>query len=151
MNHPPPLSERVRRAFEPTRDGGVGLVDDLLGLCREQGLQLDWQADRCRVRPLGARPEESTEIPLPKSVFRAVLARIAALCNERAPGSVSPYGSEGELAVGTDPPTVFRVAFTNTPGEQRLEVRRLGDHEDGATDGHALEGVGQSRRSRGSI
>ena len=131
MNNLPPLSERVRRAFEPTQDGVVGLVDGLLGLCREQGLQLDWQADRCRVRPLGGRPEESTEIPLPKSVFRAILARMAALCNERVPGSVSPYGGEGELSVGTDPPTVLRVAFTNTPGEQKLEVGASGIPETG--------------------
>jgi hypothetical protein len=150
MNQLPPLSERVRRALEPARGGIVGLVDDLLGLCREQGLHLDWRADRCRVHPLGVRPEESTEIPLPKSVFRAVLARVAALCNERIPDSVSPYGGEGELSVGTDPPTVFRVAFINTPGEQRLEVRRPGDHEDGATD-DAFEEVGPSRRTKDSI
>jgi hypothetical protein len=132
--------EHLQRTFEPGRRGVVGLVDDLLSLCREQGLQLDWQADRCRVRPLGARPQESTEVALPKSVFRAILARMAALCNERVPDSVSPYGGEGELSVGTSPPTIFRVAFTNTPGEQRLEVRRLADHRDGATaDGASVD------------
>jgi hypothetical protein len=146
-----PFSERVRRAFEPTRDGVVGLVDGLLDLCREQGLRLDWRADRCRVHPLGGRPEGSTEIPLSKSVFRAILARIAALCNERVPGSVSPYGGEGELAVGTDPPTVLRVAFTNTPGEQKLEVGRLGDPGDGATDDEAFVGVGTVARTRNPI
>jgi hypothetical protein len=139
MNHMSLSQDHLQRTFEPGRRGVVGLVDDLLGLCREQGLQLDWQADRCRVHPLGARPQESTEIPLSKSVFRAILARIAALCNERVPDSVSPYGGEGELSVGTSPPTIFRVAFTNTPGEQRLEVRRLADHRDGTTaDGASL-------------
>jgi hypothetical protein len=149
MNHPALFSERLQEAFEPTRRGVVGLVDDLLGLCREQGLQLDWRADRCRVRPLGARPQESTEILLPKSVFRAILARMAALCNERIPDSVSPYGGEGELSVGTDQPTIFRVSFTNTVGEQRLEVKRLTDHENGATDDDASEGAGQSTRAIG--
>jgi hypothetical protein len=148
MNHVSPFPERLQRAFEPNQRGVVGLVDDLLALCREQGLQLDWQADRCRVRPLGAEPPESTEIPLPKSVFRAILARMAALCNERIPDSVSPYSGEGELSVCTDAPTVFRVAFTNTPGEQRLEVRRLTDDRDGATDDDASEGVGQSALTR---
>lgn len=132
MNDLSPFPERLKRAFEPTRRGVVGLVDDLLGLCREQGLQLDWQAKQCRARPIGAGPQESTEIPLPRSVFRAVLARLAVLCNERIPDSVSPYGGEGELSVHTNPPTVFRVSFANTPSEQRLEIRRLADDKDGA-------------------
>jgi hypothetical protein len=149
MNHPAPFSERLQRAFEPTRRGVVGLVDDLLGLCREQGLELDWRAGRCRVRPLEGRPQESTEIPLPKSVFRSILARMAALCNERISDSVSPYGGEGDISVGTDPPTNFRVAFTNTPGEQRLKVRRLVDRENGATIDDASEGAGQSTRAIG--
>jgi hypothetical protein len=151
MKHSSPFSERIQGTFEPTGRGVVGLVDDLLDLCRDQGLQLDWQAGRCRVRPLGAQPQESTEISLSKSVFRAVLARIAALCIERIPGSVSPYGGEGEVSVDADPPTVFRVAFANTPGEQRLEVRRLGDREDAAADDDAFEEVGQSARAKGSI
>ena len=41
--------------------------------------------------------------------------------------SVSLYGGEGELSVGVDPPAVFRVTFTNTPGEQRLEVHQVMD------------------------
>jgi hypothetical protein len=150
MNNLSPFPERLQRAFEPTQRGVVGLVDDLLGLCREQGLQLDWQANQCRVRPLGAGPRESTEIRLQKSVFRAILARLAALCNERAPNSVSPYGGEGELSARTNPPTVFRVAFTNTPAEQRLEIRRLADENNGATDDDASKRVGQSARTIGA-
>ncbi len=149
MNHASPFPERLQRAFEPDRRGVVGLVDDLLSLCREQGLQLDWQANRCRVRPLGAQPQESTEVPLPKSVFRAILARMAVLCNERIPDSVSPYGGEGELSICTNPPTVFRVAFINTPGEQRLEVRRFTDDEAVAIDDDASEGLGPSARTKG--
>jgi hypothetical protein len=122
--------EQLQRVFRPTGRGVVGIVDELLVLCRDEGLQFDWQAGQCRVRPLGAEPAESTEVPLPKSAFRAILARVAALCNERTPGSVSPYGGEGELLVGTDSPAVFRVAFTNTPDEQRLEVRCVGDDKD---------------------
>src|SRR5207249_3660110 len=121
MNHLSPFPERLRRVFTPTQRGVVGLVDDLLDSCREQGLQLGWHGNRCHVRPIGAEPQESVEFPLPKSVFRAILARLATLCNEQSPNSVSPYGGESELSVGTNPPTVFRVAFTNTPSEQELE------------------------------
>jgi hypothetical protein len=78
--------------------------------------------------------KESTDVPLPKSVFRAILARLAALCNERTPNSVSPYRGEGECSVGTNPPVVFRVAFVNTPGEQRLEVRRKAEDKEQAAE-----------------
>src|SRR5689334_4493146 len=105
----------------PTR-GVVGLVDDLLATCREHGLELDWQAGRCRVRPRGGDWEEWVDVPLRKSVFRAVLARLAALCNERVPNSVSPYGGRGQFSTAADPATVFTIAFTNTTAEQRLEL-----------------------------
>jgi len=98
------------------------LVDDLLAVCLEHGLQLDWQADRCRVRSFGGGWEESIDVPLRKSVFRAILARVATLCNERIPNSVSPYGGQGELSVGANRPAVFRVTFANTPTEQKLEL-----------------------------
>src|SRR3954447_20214829 len=126
MNDLSPFPHRLQRAFEPNERGVVGLVDNLLDLCREQGLQLGWRDPRCHVRPLGPGPQESVELPLPKSAFRAILARLAALCNEQSPGSVSPYGSEGELSIGTNPSAVFRVAFTNTPGEQVLELKLSG-------------------------
>jgi len=109
--------------LQPTR-GIVGLVDDLLGLCRQHGLEVDWQAGRCCVRSVGGDWHELTDVPLRKSVFRAILARLAVLCNEHRPGSVSPYGGKGEIAVGASPSTVFRVALTNTPAEQRFELMR---------------------------
>jgi class 3 adenylate cyclase len=135
MNQRLPFPERLQKAFDPTARGVVGVVDELLGLCREQGLQFDWHANRCRVRPLGGEPQEPIEVPLQKTVFRAILARMAALCNERAPNSTSPYGGNGECTVGANPATVFRVTFTNTPGEQRLEVRRKG------SEGPAMNGL----------
>ncbi|MCI0458364.1 MAG: hypothetical protein L0Z62_15475 [Gemmataceae bacterium] len=105
----------------PTHDV-VGLVDDLLRLCRAHRLQLDWRAGRCRVRSLGSDWEEWIDIPLRKSVFRAMLAHIAVLCNARAPNSVSLYGGQGRLSVGASPAAMFRVTFANTPAEQRLEL-----------------------------
>jgi len=122
MTTPSPVATSLLRALaHPTR-GVVGLVDDLLALCREHNLQVDWQADRCRVRACGSEWEELRDVTLRKSVFRAILARIAALCNEQAAISVSPYGGQAELSVGTNPPVVFRVAFANTPAEQTLEL-----------------------------
>jgi hypothetical protein len=116
------LSGTLRSALEQAPLGVVGLVDDLLRLCPEQGLRLAWEGDRCRVNPLAGGSEEVLDRPLRKSVFRAILARVAALCNERSPNSVSPYGGQGELSYGADPPATFRVKFTNTTDEQKLEL-----------------------------
>ncbi|HLN30593.1 MAG TPA: hypothetical protein VK395_22830 [Gemmataceae bacterium] len=94
-------------------------------VCLEHGLQLEWQADRCRFRPLGGNWEELTDVNLRKSGFRALLARVAALCNERTPNSVSPYGGRGELSLGEDSGAVFRVTLVNTPAAQKLELLAL--------------------------
>ncbi len=121
--YPDSFTDRIRRAFEPTHRGVVGLVDELLGLCRDRQLRFDFRDGHCRVDALDVVGQDSVDVPLHKSVFRAVLARIAALCNEHSPDSVTPYRGEGEISIGTDPPAAFRVAFTNIPSEQRLEVR----------------------------
>jgi hypothetical protein len=134
MNDGSSFPQRLQAVFGTTGNGVVGLVDGLLGLYREPGLRIDWHADQCRVRLLGAEPQESINVPLPKAVFRAILARVAALCNERVPNSVSPYGGEGELQAGVESPTVFHVVFTNMPDEQRLEVTRIGDEQDAAKE-----------------
>jgi hypothetical protein len=127
MNTPSQLSGALRSILERPTHGVVGLVDDLLRLCQEQGLQLDWQGQCCRVRSLGSDREEVIDVPLRKSVFRAILARVAALCNERNPNSVSPYGGNGELSVSANPPAVFRVTFANTPAEQQLALMTVSE------------------------
>ncbi len=146
MNNPSQSSELIRQVLRPTQRGVVGLVNDLLVLCRAQELQLDWHADRCRVRASGFEPEEFIEVPLPKSVFRAVLARLAALCDEHNPGSVSPYGGEGELTVGGDPATVCRVTFTNTPGVQSARLTRIQrDNQEGGRQSGKPRSIAGSR------
>lgn len=116
------LSAALQAAFERPAGGVVGLIDELFRLCPEQGLRFDWQDDRCRVRSLGNGSEEVLDRPLPRSVFRAMLARVAALCNERRPGSVSRYAREGQVLAAADPARLFQVTLTNTTEEQTLEV-----------------------------
>jgi hypothetical protein len=118
-------SEVLRRLLaHPTR-GVVGLVDDLLAMCQAQHLELDWDCSRCRIRSTDGAWEELADLPMRKSVFRAILARIAVLCNERAANPVSPYGGQCDWLAGTNPPTNFRVRFTNTAAEQRLELAHI--------------------------
>lgn len=131
MNSASQQLELLRNAFEHPAGGVVGLVNDLLKSCGERGLHLDWHAERCRVRSLDAT-DAVLDVPLRQSVFRAILARIAALCNECHPTSVSPYAGQGELSSGENPPSVFAVKFANTPSEQTLELIRkpCGEHVD---------------------
>jgi len=133
MNTISQLTETIRSALEHPSRGVVGLVDDLLRLCPAQGLRLDWQADRCRIRFLNGGSEEVIDVPLRKSVVRAILARIAVLCNERIPNSVSPYGGQGELTAGENPPAAFRASFTNTPAELKLELLAETEPDAGVT------------------
>jgi hypothetical protein len=123
------FAERVQKAFNPTPRGVVGLVDDLLNLCRVHQLRLRFADGHCSINRLGADDREALTVPLPKSVFRAALARVAALCNEQHPGSVTPYRGEGEVVVPAAPspngnaPSTCYIRFTNTPSEQHLEMR----------------------------
>jgi hypothetical protein len=121
MNTTTPIVAQLQHIIANPTGGVTGLVNNLLTLCHEHKLHLDWQADRCRVRSSGGDWEE-VDLALRKSVFRAILARVAVLCNERMPNSVSPYGGQGDLSVGADPPTVLKVTLINTPEEQRLEL-----------------------------
>ncbi len=136
MNMNAQLSAALRNAFERPTRGIVGLVDDLLALQLDGGLQLRWEAGSCRVRLIEDGSKELLDVPLRKSVFRALLARVAALCNERTPNSVSPYGGQEELTIGA-PPVVFRVTFTNTAGEQSLELIHVRAPSAGKREGGA--------------
>ncbi len=131
MIHSTLFADRVQVAFRPTRRGVVGLVDDLLDLCRLYQLRINFRDGHCCVRRLGADAQESLDIPVPKSVFRAALARVAAICNEQHPKSVTPYRGEGNIAVLPPvspcsekvPPSTCYVSFTNDLSDQNLEMR----------------------------
>jgi len=115
------IAELLQKVFTPTPQGVVGLVEELLEFCRDHQLHLKIQDNSCAVGPAGEAIWDTIAWPLPKSVLRATLARIAALCVQ--PNAVTPYRGEGEVTLPGNPPTVLQVAFTNTPTEQRLDVR----------------------------
>jgi hypothetical protein len=122
MNTRSEAAAAFRDAIEHPDRGVIGVVDDLLRLCREKGVQLDWTADCWRIRPLAGGSDELLDRPDRKSVFRAILARLAVLCNDSSPGSVSPYGGQGSLSIESDPMMRFHVSFLNTPQEQWLKL-----------------------------
>jgi hypothetical protein len=115
--------DRLRLAFAPTQDGIVGLTNQLLDACAGSEVEFKRIGDHCVCNWTVGGETEEAPVPLPPAAFRTILARIAALCNEGSPSSVSPYGGKGLLAVKGPPPALLCVAFVNTPDEQRLEVR----------------------------
>lgn len=122
MNTATPLSETIRDILTQPTGGIVGLVDDLLAACQKYGLQIEWQPGRCRFRSAKGEWEELTDVPIRKSVFRAILARLVVLCNDRTPNAMSPYGGQCECPVGENSAGLLRISFTNTPAEQKLEL-----------------------------
>src|SRR4051812_16731720 len=100
---------RFRHTLIHPTNGIAGLVNDLLAVSRDHSLKLDWQAKRCQVRFFGGDREEQIDVPIRRSVFRAILARMATLCKERPPNAVSPYGGQGELSVASNPGGLIRV------------------------------------------
>ena len=105
--------------LKPTR-AVVGVVDDVLNLCDMHHLQIDWSMETCRVQRVSAGSVFTLDVPLRKSVFRAILARIATLCDEQAPGTFAPYGGQGELLMPSG--VVLQMAWMNTLGEQKLTI-----------------------------
>lgn len=114
--------EALRKTIEAPKDGFVGIVDDVLSLCRDHSLSLDWRDNRCEVRSAESGEVGVVEMPLRRSGFRTILARIAKLCGDRSPGAHNPYGGQGELLVGPEPAMVFRVEWSNTLAEQFLTL-----------------------------
>lgn len=105
--------------LRPTR-AVIGVVDDVLNLCHANNLQIDWSPERCRVQRLGDESADTLNVPLRKSVFRAILARVATLCDEQAPGTFAPYGGRGELKMSAG--AALRLSWMNTLGDQKLTV-----------------------------
>lgn len=123
------FGERVREALAPSSRGTVGVVEDLMRLCQTHDLYIEFADGRCQIRDLDAEARDVIFVPIPKSAFRAVLARFGALCNEHRPGAVTPYRGEGEIAIPAEIvdneilPHTCHIAFTNTPSELRLELK----------------------------
>ncbi len=122
MNRPRPILDHLERVLaDPTR-GVIGLVDELLNASRQQDIRVEWQAGSCQLFSSNGVLHARSEVPLRKSVARAALARIAALCNEQCPDSVSPYGGQGAIAIEGDSSKLIRASFVNTPETLTLDL-----------------------------
>jgi hypothetical protein len=128
MNSSQSVETSLKLAFSPTDHGIAGLTEQLLKVCAYADVTFERIGDICVCR--WAEDSENHEIQAPwaPAAFRSILARIAALCNEHSPNSVTPYGGDGIVAVDGPPAMSMQVSFVNTADEQHLKLRRYATH-----------------------
>ncbi|MGH9676459.1 MAG: hypothetical protein ACRD36_05100, partial [Candidatus Acidiferrum sp.] len=115
-------SEKLQKAMVNPTGGVVGLVHELLSVCGEHALEVDWRGAILRVRAQKGDWEDLIDTALRQSIKRAILSRVAVLCNERNPNSMSSYGGESVLRLTPSSPKSFRVVIVNTTEEQVLHL-----------------------------
>jgi len=123
-------SDRLQQIFVAPTNGVVGIVDDLMAICGHAGLQIEWRDEHCLIRPLGGQIPAPLQIPARKSVFRAILARVAYLSDRFrtvGQGGVSPYGGECWFwSSGTfERGLYFHAIFINTAAQQQLTLHQV--------------------------
>jgi hypothetical protein len=90
----------------------VELVWDLLSAADAHGVRLGWDDGKCDISSVRTTGEHRS-VALPLSVFRAVLARLAALCERDSHDDFSPYRWEGKLVWDADSTRHFWIDVTN--------------------------------------
>lgn len=92
--------ERLRRAFAAPNDDVPRVVDELLAVASAHRMKIDWSDGACEISELGA-DMSGERFPMAKSVFQAILARIAALYIPDSM-SVTAYAGAGEIDAGRE-------------------------------------------------
>lgn len=138
VTHPNPkvivgmMTRRLSTILANPGDGIVSLVDRILTSCADDRVEVEFREDFVRGLVLGCGAEfrllaefELLGESIPKSVLRAIIARVAALCNEQTPNAVSPYCGEGELTISAKPGALLKAVFANTADQQHLTLTTL--------------------------
>ena len=119
------MIRRLRTILGYPGDGIVVLVDSILASCADYRVEAEFREDFIRGQLLGCDVEFKFGVSIPKSVLRAIIARVAVLCNEQSPNAVSPYGGEGEMTVSAKPGALLKAVFVNTTVQQHLTLTTL--------------------------
>jgi hypothetical protein len=112
------------RDFNPRDRGGVlGLVDDILDRLVQNRMRLHWIRSGVTEVSLDGGEPRTFEFAFRNSIARAVIARIAVLCDDEIKRDpIYPYRGVGSFTDPRWPQVRFDVNFSNTPAEQRLEL-----------------------------
>jgi len=108
--------------YKPRERGVLDLIDDILRHCAEDRIRFSGGHGTVTETPLPCGNPRSIAFPFRNSIFRLIMARMAALCHELSSQDVSPYGGKGSFTDPRWPHVCFQVDFMNTPAEQRLEL-----------------------------
>jgi hypothetical protein len=120
------IEARLKDAMTPGSRGIIDSVDKLLRFAQDHPIAMDEHETTIRIRLLDIELREPFQFSFKRRVFRVILARIAAICNDLRPGSVSPYGGSGDLAVPGNPSRLLHADFSNTLGNTWLKLKSLG-------------------------
>jgi hypothetical protein len=112
----------IHRLFQQPEGGIVGVADQLLQKCRDHHVRMEWAESGLRIQ-IDSGPWQLLQgLALRKSIFRALLARLALLSNESGK-PCSPYGGSGEISIADD--YSIMIQLTNTPEQQQLALNPL--------------------------
>lgn len=109
--------------FKPREGGVLDLIGDMSAHLVENRLRIVWVPGVVTEYPLAGGEPRSFEFAFRNSIFRLVMARMGVLCGEKAKEDpIYPYRGRGEFTDPRWPHVRFRVEFTNTPADQRLDL-----------------------------
>ena len=117
------LNHRLKQILQPSPSGVVGMADALLELCFRECIEI--RATNFGITSRQANGTETNVIvnPWPRSsVFRAILARIIARCNDYSVDSVPIYGGDGIWARSMDEVSQLRISVSNTTSDSRIHI-----------------------------
>lgn len=100
--------------------GVIGLADDLISFCNGYQLDLSLTPAHCITFDLLHQQKEVLPHSLPRSAFRALLARFTALCSHSV--DMTPYRGTGRIELA-DTNQWIDVSVQNTKDQQSLDLR----------------------------
>lgn len=116
------LLESLTELFaQPGPHGVADLADNLLQICVEHGIRINIKKDLCSIEDTSGILKD-VKHRLPLSAFRALLARMAGMCDSE----VSPYGGTGRIQQLDD--HEVEITFKNTPSEQFVDLQAVAAH-----------------------
>ena len=118
------FQQQVQQSFKLNADGIVGVVDRLLIVSSECKLTFDWDNGDCRIRSANM---DEVNIPMRVSLFRAMIARVAAIVSEQTTDSISPYQGDGTITLDDPPEAAITVTYRNNPGDLLLMIAPKAD------------------------
>lgn len=116
-------AQRINETVERSPTIVDGVMELLLRLSDEWVIELWWCDNRCMARSANSLQSVDSNIEIPRSVFRAILARVAVLCSLADNTPCSPYQGAGRIDLPTEGFAV-EVSYSNRSAEQWIKLRR---------------------------